>query len=77
MSLQVSLKTSFPKLENSPGPVITYSVAIHSNLKLETGLFEHELFLKVDKFKSLFILNYINILPSLLEKINHLISEEK
>lgn len=59
------------KIENSSGPTFTYSVTRNSNLKLETYLFEQDFF-KVDKFKSQFILNYINILTGLFEEMNRI-----
>ena len=60
------------KIKNSPGPVITYSVIINENLKLETYLYGHDILIETKKIKTHSILNDIHDLSDILHEINTL-----
>lgn len=57
------------KMENSPGPVISYAVIIKSNLEVQTFLYGKLIHFNVDKLKTPFIVRDTVQIQNLLDKI--------
>lgn len=63
-------RVSLFKIKYTPGPVITYSVVISKNLKVETYLYGTEVTILENKIKTPFTTNNLQELKDLLEKID-------